>query len=126
MVRNEERKREAVLNINFQQLDRQTKQIESQKLRNAQRLKRIAQAEQLFTDIQLKKRNQLEALSQNWKGKSAEAILSESFSNHEHFYRQQMRQINEQQHILNQEKRELLKQEEKIMRAKREVLRGGR
>jgi len=126
MDRHEARKRESALNAQFQQLERQSRQIESQKTRNAQQTKRISQAEKIFTDTQLKKRNQLETLSHNWKGKRAEAILSESLSNHEVFYRQQMRQIHEHQQKLTQEKRALLQQEEKLMQAKRQLVRGGR
>ena len=56
----EARKRESARNLNFQQLDRQSKQLDSHITRNKQQLRQIEKAEQIFTDIQIRKQNQLE------------------------------------------------------------------
>lgn len=119
------RKREEALNLNFQQLNRQSQQIDSQLNRNKQQMKKIEKAEQIFTDILIRKQNQLEELSHNWKGKHALSVLSESMSNHQNFHRQQMRQIDDHKREITQSNRELHQKQEVLSRAKRLTTRGG-
>ncbi len=120
----EARKRESARNLNFQQLDRQSKQLDSQINRNKQQLRQIEKAEQIFTDIQIRKQNQLEELSQNWKGQHALSVLSEAMSNHQAFHRQQIRQIHERKRNIAQSTRSLYQKQETLTRAKRLAVRG--
>lgn len=120
------RKQDALNQERFQQFERQIKQLENQKERNAQQLKRLEQAEMIFTDLQIKEQNQLETLSQNWKGERARSILSDELSNLNHFQRQQQRDLHEKKRALVQNNRQIAQQEEKLNQMKRQVVRGGR
>ena len=126
MSRYEAAKREALVNANFQQLDRKGKQIDQQISRNQQQITRIERIETIFSDMNLKQKNQLEDLSANWKGEYARAVLSETASNYQRFQRHQQREIFENKRALIQNTRILQQEQDKITQAKRMAIRGGR
>ena len=89
-------------------------------------MKRLEQAEIIFTDLQIKEQSQLETLSQNWKGVRARSILSDQLSNLNQFQRQQQRDLYDKKRALIQNNRQIAQQEEKLNQMKRQVVRGGR
>lgn len=126
MSRYEAAKREALVNANFQQLDRKGKRIDQQITRNQQQITRIERIETIFSDMNLKQKNQLEDLSANWKGEYARAVLSETASNYQRFQHHQQREIFENKRALIQNTRTLQQEQDKITQAKRMAIRGGR
>lgn len=126
MPRHEAAKREALLNSDFQQLDRKSKQIDQKMTRNQQKMTHIEQIEAIFSDMNLKQKNQLEDLSANWKGAHARAVLSETASNYQMFQRHQQREIFETKRELSQRTGQLQKEQERLTQAKRNTIRGGK
>ena len=126
MDRHETKKQESRLNEKFQKLERQSKQIDVQLTRNKQQLSRVEKLEQIFTDLSLRQKNQLEELSVNWKGEYARTVLSETAGNYQQFQRYQQRELYETKREVIQNTRKLQQEQEKITQAKRLAVRGGR
>ncbi|MCL2676628.1 MAG: hypothetical protein FWE43_01755 [Streptococcaceae bacterium] len=126
MDRQEARKKEAAINANFQQLERQSRQLDNQITRNKQQLRKIEQVEMVITDLSRKQNQELEALHAGWKGKEAQSLLTEASMNQQRFYRQYMRKIHDRKRIMTEANREFYKKQDELMKAKRIVVRGGR